>query len=248
MRPLLRHTLFLLLMVALLPSATRLSAQIPGGQTGFNPALLQLFGEHKAFSGRLDLRTIDPAGKDLVKSPMDFAMLDGKIRVQVDITQITSASMDADSLALFKKAGMDQVISIIRPDQGKSQVIFPNAKAMASEPLAEGDAAAFLDKYQVTAKETGKEKVGSHDCVRKDVTVTSNRGKKIQGTVWYAQDLKGFPVKIKLPEGGTTVDMTFVEVKLSKPDSAQFEAPAGTAQYASVEKLLQERVFQALGK
>lgn len=236
-------------MLALLhTSLIPLVAQIPGGQTGFNPALLQLFGDHKAFSSRLDLRMIDAAGKEMVKTPMDFALMDGKIRVQVDITQIKSSSMDADSLSLFKKAGMDLVISILRPDQGKSQVIFPNAKAMASEPLPEADAAAFLDKYQVSAKEMGKENVGSHPCIRKAVTVTSSRGKKVEGTVWYAQDLKGFPVKIMLPEGGATVDMTFVEVKLSKPDASLFQAPAGTAQYANVEKLLQERVFQALGK
>lgn len=249
MRTLPRSPLLFVLIVALLHSSLLpLLAQVPGGQTGFNPALLQLFGNHKAFTGRLDLRTIDSAAKELVKTPMDFALMDGKLRVQVDITQIKSASMDADSLSLFKKAGMDVVISIISPDQGKSQVIFPNAKAMASEPLPEADAAAFLDKYQVNAKVTGKENIGSHPCIRKAVTVTNSRGKKIEGTVWYAQDLNEFPVKIVLPEGGSTVDMTFVAVKLSKPEASLFQAPAGTAQYANVEKLLQERVFGALAK
>ncbi len=234
--------------LTLLSCPTAVSAQMPGGLTDFNPALLQLFGEHKSFSSRVQLRMTDPSGKELVKTPMGLSLLDGNVRVEVDINQITSSNLDAEGLALFKKAGMDRVISILRPDQGKSVIIFPTAKAMATEPMSASDTASFAEKYQIKATESGKETLGAHACVRKQVSVTNSKGVRMEGTVWYATSLRGFPVKISLPDGGSIVEMTFSDVKLQKPDVSQFQAPPGTAQYASVEKLLQERVFQALSK
>ena len=80
------------------------------------------------------------------------------------------------------------------------------------------------------------------------MTVTSASGKQVLGTVWYATDLKDFPVKIQLPEGGSIVEMTFKDVKLQRPETSLFQPTAGFARYDSMEKLIQDRVFKALLK
>ncbi|MBI3868437.1 MAG: hypothetical protein HY299_07885 [Verrucomicrobia bacterium] len=223
-------------------------AQIPGGQTGFNPALLQLFGNHKAFTTKVELRMTDAAGKDVVKTPMGMALLDRRVRVEVNINQITSSTLDAEGLNMFKRAGMDQVVSILRPDDSRTMVIFPTAKVYAEEPMTESDASGFSEAHKVEASDIGKESFDGHPCVKRRVTVTSSSGKKVQGTIWNATDLKDFPVKIQLPEGSSMVEMTFKDVKLQRPDVSLFQPTAGFTRYESMEKLIQDRVFKAFAK
>ena len=98
-------------------------AQIPGGQTGFNPALLQLFGNHKAFSSKVDLRMTDTSGKEVLRTPMLLSVLDRRVRVDVNINQISSSNLDPEGLNMFKRANMDLVVSILRPDDTKTLVM-----------------------------------------------------------------------------------------------------------------------------
>lgn len=235
----------LLLFLTWLPAPSL--AQIPGGQSGFNPALLQLFGAHKAFIGKTDLRMTDRANKELVRMPMVMQFLDGKVRAEVNLNQITASEMGEQGLTLFKQAGMEQVVSILRPDKKTSIVAFSPAKVYTQEPMSPEDSAGFALKYEVKLTEIGRETIDSHPCIKNQVTVSASDGQKIQGTVWNATDLKQFPIKILLPEGNSIVEMNFREVKLQKPDATAFEAPSGFARFDSMEKLIQSRLSGVLG-
>lgn len=225
-----------------------LMGQIPGGQSGFNPALLHLFGPHKGFAGQTELRIMDRANKETVRMPMNMLFLDGKVRAEVNLNQIQSASMGQEGMDMFKKAGMDQVVSVLRPDSKMSIVSFPTAKVFAQEPMTAADIAGFTTKYQVKSVEQGRETIDNHPCVKLQVTVTGGTSSGIQGTVWQAMDLKNFPVKIVLPEGDSIVEMTFKSVKLAKPESSLFDTPAGFEKFESMEKLIQDRLTKVLGK
>lgn len=233
--------------VSLLGFTLHLPAQIPGGQTGFNPALLQLFGSHKAFTGTTDLRMTDRMNKELVRMPMQMQFLDGKVRAEVNLKQITASAMGEEGLAMFKQAGMEQVVSILRPDRKVSIVAFAPAKVFTQEPMTPEDVAGFALKYEVKLTELGRETINNHPCIKNQVTVSNSRGERIQGTVWNATDLKQFPVKILLPEGDSIIEMSFRDVKLQKPDSTVFEAPAGFTRFESMEKLIQSRLASILG-
>lgn len=223
------------------------TAQLPTGQGSFNPALLQLFGNNKAFVGRTDLRMSDKANKEIIRMPMQMSFLDGKVRVEVSLNDITSASLATEATKLFKQAGMDRVVSILRPDRKVSVIAFPTAKIYAEEPMSPSDAEGYSAKYDLTSKELGKETIEGHPCVKSQVSVKSGTGAAVQGVVWNATDLKNFPIKIQLPEGDSLVEMTFKDVKLQKPDAASFEPPAGYRRYDNMEKLVQERLSAVLG-
>lgn len=223
-----------------------LQGQIPGGQTGFNPALLQLFGSHKAFTGLTDLRMTDRTNKELVRMPMRMQFLDGKVRAEVNLKQISAAAMGEDGLAMFKQAGMEQVVSILRPDRKISIVSFSPAKVFTQEPMSPEDVAGFELKYDVKLTELGRETIDGHACIKNQVTVSNSRGERIQGTVWNATDLKQFPLRILLPEGDSIIEMSFREVKLQRPEAASFEAPAGFTRFDNMEKLIQSRLATIL--
>lgn len=244
LRPSAKLALVLAALVSCLIEPAR--AQIPGGQSGFNPALLQLFGNHRAFTGSTELRMLDRANTEVLKMPMSMQYLDGKVRAEVNLNTIKASELGEQSLALYKKAGMEQITSILRPDRKNSIVAFQPAKVLVQQAMSAEDSAAFSAKYTVKLTEVGRETIDSHPCVKNQVTVTSSTGQAVQGLVWHATDLKQFPVKITLSEGDSSVEMKFLEVKLQKPESTAFEAPNGHTRFDSMEQLIQNRLASFL--
>lgn len=236
--------LALLVSWVLIPSSR---GQLPTGQGSFNPALLQVFGNNKAFVGRTDLRMSDKNNKEIIRMPMLMSFLEGKVRVEVSLNDISSTSLASEATQLFKQAGMDRVVSILRPDRKVSVIAFPTSKIFAEEPMSAADAAGYSAHYELKSSELGRESVEGHPCVKNKITVQNSAGVTVQGVVWNATDLKNFPIKIQLPEGDSLVEMTFKEVKLQKPEISTFEAPVGYRRYDSMEKLVQERLSSMLG-
>src|SRR6266852_7300362 len=64
--------------------------QVPGGSgpTGMSAALTKLFGSTTAFAAKGEMQVTDTAQKEVANWPMDFALLDKKIRVEIDLTQV----------------------------------------------------------------------------------------------------------------------------------------------------------------
>ena len=57
-------------------------AQMPaGGPPGWNAAMTRLFGDVKAFSAKAEMRALDKFGQPAIQVPMNFALLDSKIRM-----------------------------------------------------------------------------------------------------------------------------------------------------------------------
>jgi len=136
---------------------------------------------------------------------------------------------------------------ISRPDKKTSYLVYPGLKAYAEMPLKDADSAEALSKYKVETTELGKETVDGHACVKNKVVVTDDQDKKHESTVWNATDLKKFPVKIETAQDGTKVTMLFKNVKLTKPEAKQFDAPAGLKRYENMMALMQEEMMKRMG-
>jgi hypothetical protein len=225
-----------------------LKAQLPAGSEGsFNPALLQLFGQNRTFTGRTELRVTDTGNKEVMRMPMTMACLDTKVRVEVNLAELNSSKMPAQAAAMFKQAGMEQVASILRPDRKQAIISFPTAKIYTQEAMSASDLDGFTARYDIRSEDIGRETLEGHPCMKSKVTVQSSSGGTMQGTVWRATDLKNFPIRIILPSGDSTVEMTFKDLKLAKPDPTLFEAPVGHRRYDNMEKLMTERMASLIG-
>ena len=77
--------------------------------------------------------------------------------------------------------------------------------------------------------ELAKETVDGHPCVKNKVTVTSDKGVKLESTVWNATDLKDFPIRMQYLEEGRTATLTFSDVKLAKQQAAKLENKADSS-------------------
>ena len=92
-----------------------------------------------------------------------------------------------------------------------------------------------------------KETVGGHASEKTKVTVTGEKGEKHDAVVWYATDLKEFPVQMQMTQDKSTVTMLYRDVQLAKPDAALFEAPNGYTRHTSIEQLMQSAMARIMG-
>jgi hypothetical protein len=89
----------------------------PGSPGGVSAALIRLFGETNSFTAKADVRVLDHTQKEIMTMPMDFAVLDNKMRIEADMMQMKSSVMPQGAASELQQRGVAQVISIVRPDK-----------------------------------------------------------------------------------------------------------------------------------
>ncbi len=68
----------------------------PGG-TGIDASLIRLFGDVKAFSVKGTVVSKDSQDKETSSLPVTFALLDGKLRTEMDLSEMKSSMMPAEA-------------------------------------------------------------------------------------------------------------------------------------------------------
>src|SRR2546427_5833581 len=209
-----------------------------GGPPGWNAAMTKLFGDIKAFSAKAEMRALDKSGQPAIQMPMNFALLDNKVRMDIDMTLLKGPKAPPDQVALLKQMAMDRVACIVALDKKAMQVIFPSLAAYVETPLPEDEAAALNKDLKLHKTPLGKETIDGHPCVKNRGGMTDTKGQKAEAVVWNATDLKEFPVQMQMNDKETTVVMRYKEVHLSKPDAKQFDAPAGFTKHTDMQQLM----------
>jgi hypothetical protein len=210
--------------------------------------MLKLFGELNAFSSKATLRMLDKNQKQTMVMPISFALLDGKVRMDMDLNQLKSAEMQAEALTMLKQLGMDKMTSVIRPDKKSTLLIAPLLQGYAEMPLSKQEADAANKKYQSTSTKMGKEVIDGHPCEKNKVVVIADDGKKQEAIVWNATDLKDFPIQMQTVQGEGAIVMNFRELQFAKPDAKLFDAPANYTKYASADKMMEGAMMKMMQK
>jgi hypothetical protein len=243
------RALSLLLLAAALLAPAVASAQVPdAGSSMMNSAFLKLFGPNTNFSCKAELHLLDAIQKEMEVIPLSLAVWDGKMRIDIDFTEVKGADIPPAMMPALKQIGMDQSIIIQRPDQKIVLSIYPHAKSYSEKIMSKDEIAASEKTYTVVKEKLGRETFEGHSCEKTKVTLTDDKGVKHLATAWYAADLKDFPVQVKITEQDTTLVMKFRDVKLGKPDASRFEAPAGLTKYKSDEALMEAATKDKLPK
>jgi hypothetical protein len=212
-------------------------AQSPatGGPAGVSAALTKLFGNTTAFSARGEMRVTDQNKREVAFYPMDFYLLDRKIRVEIDLTQTRSkdmpSGMPANAAATLKQIGMARVISIIRPDKGLLYAIYPDQRVLLSMPLPKEDLESSGKAPQIAKTELGRETLDGHLCIKNKVVVSDATGHSIEATTWDAKDLKDLPIQIETQDEGLISTVRFKDVQFTRPSAGEFDPPQGYTQY-----------------
>jgi hypothetical protein len=230
---------------ALLASAivafTLLTARAqPGPPQGpnFDAALVKLFGDNSGFSATIEIHSSGTSGNETTMTG-NTALLDGNSRFEMDLSNMQGGHIPPQAAARMKQMGMSKIIVISRRDKNLSYMIYPDMQAYMERPAQSASAAAADYKSEVT--KLGEETIDGHACVKNKVVVTAPDGATHESTVWNATDLKQFPLKIQSSEHGMNTVMLFKDVKLDKPDAAQFDPPADFKKYDNMMSLMMSR-------
>lgn len=216
----------------------------PGGSR-INAALLSFFGDTKAFSAKADVRVTDSAGKEKVRLPMQMFLLDGKMRAEMDLSQMKGGDMPPEAVLMLKQTGMDKMVTVVRPDKLVTLILYPGLQAYAEMPMPPEEASTKDLKIEKTA--AGKEIIDSHPCSKNKITVTDAKGKKQEAVVWNASDLKDFPVQMQIQETKMVTTILYTEPKFEKPEAKLFDAPAGYTKHANMQALMQAAMLKMIG-
>jgi hypothetical protein len=230
--------LFLLLMPAMEP----VFAQMPGLSAGggsMNAAMIALFGSNTAFSARAEFRILNRDQKETENMPLNYAFANGKTRTEIDLSQFKSTETAPQFLTTFKQLGMDHIIVIARPDKKLTWSVYPRAKSYLDVPMTKEEISAQAANYRFDKTPEGRETVEGHDCEKIKITLTDAKGDKTAATVWTAADLRSFPIQMRMAiDVNNTMIITFRDVKLTPPDSREFEVPGALTKYESPEAML----------
>jgi hypothetical protein len=213
---------------AILLASQAAFAQLPSASsgTGVNGAFVKLFGSASAFTAKAETRVLDQSQNPLVRMPMEFAALDGKVRLDINLSQVQSKDFTPGALATLKQAGMDRMVSIFRPDKKISYVIYPGVQSYQELTQSKAETEAAEKGLKLEKSALGKETLDGHPCVKNKVAVKSGKEQVLDAVVWNATDLKDFPIQIEMKEKDRTVRMHVSDVRFVKPDAKQFEVPA----------------------
>ena len=222
-----------------LVSSVAARAQLDGpGSPGVSASLIRLFGTNLAFTAQLEYQLLNRSNQEIVNLPMSFARLDNRIRVEVDLARMRNQE-HPDALAQVKPLGMDQLVTILRPDQRATFQVFPRLQAFVKLPMPPTESEAFLKPAKMERTPIGQEKMQGYACVKYRVTALDQQGKRHEATVWNAAELRDFPVCVATQEGADTVIMRFQQVQFVRPEATKFEPPAGYTECADMKALME---------
>ncbi len=213
-------------------------AQLPSALIG-NPFMTKLYGSNTTFTATMLLRIRNSRGEDSTRVVASIAELEGKVRVDVNFSEYFSKAWPTNALDSLKQMHMDRVACIVLPDKNMMYMIYPNLKSYVTMPLQKDQAHIDWREWEIEKKLVKSELFDGHPCEVNDVTFRSKTGRQERLTVWNATDLKGFPIKFEFPPDRG--DSSIVEnkmVRFEKPDTNQFDPPAGFAAYDNMQKLI----------
>jgi hypothetical protein len=214
-------------------------AQFLDSSAGLGAGLVKLFGDTKAFSAKADVRVYGTNRQETLRAPMNFALLDGKMRMDFDLATIQGKDVQPSVVKLMTQAGLNQVASIIRMDKRLIHVVFNRAQSYVNLDIPQTEAGVSEQNVQVQRTPVGKEQLGSHSCTRNKVLVKNAKGVLLlEATTWNAADMKDFPVQILVQTREGSTLMRFSQVQFTRPAAAQFEAPAKFTRYRDQDALL----------
>ncbi len=233
-------TIFSLAVISL--SLLTASAQMSGPGTGINAAMLKLFGDTKAFSAKARAQMFDQNQKEVSSMPMSIALRDGKMRADIDMTDVKMGGMPAEAAAMIKPAGMDKMVTIVQPQQKVTLLLYPTLLSYAEIPTKEDD---FSGKMETA--EVGKETIDGQACRKMKLTATDASGKVQEAFVWQATGLKNFPIQMQMAQKANTLIVKFENPKLETPEASLFEAPAGYTKYPNMQAMMQAAMMKMFG-
>ncbi len=211
---------------------------------GYNAIVAKLFSDIPAFTATVETALTNATDKSRLTLPMKMMKLKDQMRIEVDLVKMKGAGVALQGLASMQNIGMARMTSIVSPGDRSMVVLFPDVKFHTRVGLSGAD---LPDTgFKVTKRQVGKDTIQGQPCLRMLVTLTSTDGVKQEATTWEAPALNRFPVRIFFKPEGSSMTMTFSDVRLTAPPEESFKVPSDSREFEGMSGLMQEAMTRAL--
>lgn len=231
------------LFLSLLPGADDVGKRAPF----LAAALSEFFSDSREFSARAELSLPNRSPGDSI--PIGLAMSEGRMRWQLNMSQVRSAHFPPERIALLKQMKLDSVILYLQPDS-QLMAAFPRMKAWVETPppKAKNIQEAAQSKIGGMKKTPlGKETVDGHPCLKYRLTVPEENNPNQVAVTWEATDLNNLPIKVMVKIEGQIYGLQLRNILPGKSDERLFQPPPGYTKSASFTSLFQESWLRNLG-
>jgi hypothetical protein len=200
--------------------------------------LAKILGKNAAFSANAQTTIQEAKGKSM-QMEFAYAMLDGKVRTEMDMTKMHGPEMPPDAMGQMKQMGMDRTVHIYLPEQKIAYMIYPGMKAYTEINSSQMAHSTAGTESKIEKSELGKETIDGHACVKSKVVVTDENGQKHESLIWQATDLKDFPIQTQMTTAdGSVITTNFKDINQSKPSADMFQPPRDYQRYGSMQELM----------
>jgi hypothetical protein len=236
------NTLFMVLMLWGAPRGllAQQFAPIMEGMTRTEAVISKLCETTPAFTAVFQFQIFDTQGTARMQMTMDLFKTKEKMRTDLLVSSISQ--IPTEQRAAMQAAKMDKISFILRKDMKKTFLIFSGLEAFQEFPTTQDilDMSGERSQSVILRKtEVGPETINGHSCVKTLVEVLETNRPPEKAYVWYASDLRGFPVRILMSRNNLVEMLDFKNVRLAAPDATAFEIPDA---YVRLEKT--EDVFR----
>jgi len=117
--------------------------------------------------------------KETITLLMGFALLDGNVRLDIDMAQMKGPQVPASAAAQLKAVEHGSHGRLVMPAKKSMYLIYPDCRLMSICRLPEEVALADKD-YKIAKTKIGNEAVDGHSCVKHKVVMTDAKGQKAE--------------------------------------------------------------------
>lgn len=181
--------------------------------------LRQFCGSISNFSANADFE-ISIAGQSPWVMPTKLAFWNGHLRQEIDIGAMPNIPIATREAA--KKMNCNREILIVRLDKKMIYDLFPDFEAYIEIPVSEDSIHKIEDIVKRSTFDKtplGEEVLDGYACVK--TKLASQQFASDHAIVWYARDLKDFPIRVEMP----SLNIHFKNVDLTTFDPRLFEVP-----------------------
>src|SRR5258705_7449528 len=188
--------------------------------------LFKFSGQPSEFTAVFQYQVLDRQG--VPRTQMTIEMMVAREAVRDDYLVMAMPQIPEEHRMAMKATGTDRIVSITRIDMKKVYLTFPKLKMFQELPFKESafnETTARSKNLTLQKTEIGREDVNGYTCTKSLVEVTEVNGPPQKAVIWYASDLKQFPVRMALRQDSLLHLFEFKNVQLGTPNPALFQIP-----------------------
>ena len=203
-------------------------------------ALAKIMGSVGDFhaQGWLEFWTTNSGQFDFKQFPFTMQMLEGRIRTELDLSQIPNRFEKDGTWSTMRQIGIDKITSVTLPKLTTMKIIFPVQQAYVTQGLAQKDAPEHIKLVNHVL--VGPERLKDRVYNKYSANLEYLTGNSVPVEIWQdPSGVKNYPAFIKIKQSTSAVSVRFAHLQRGKVPVENFDTPEEYSQYTDMGIFLQ---------